>query len=280
MNQRIVLAFNGDAAACAAVRWLSDTQNADIVALIVDVGQGEAPEETRGRALACGAQRVHVVERLDEFARDAIVPLASADAVLNERTLRQLAYPVIAAALVEVAAIENADAVAHASSGDELDAAIHRLAPSLQVIAPAREWHAQQIDPSDYLKGHRLTSATARPDRHLLVRVRVAPAADSDVATVVIGFASGIPVSVNGVAMELPELIESLSLIGGRYRLSTDHTPALTLLQNAYRASNGDGNIQLRLQPGSFELVGPGFLTTGASAKVVSRAGTELVSQA
>lgn len=279
MNQRIVLAFNGDVAACAAVRWLVDTpvrlkadttDTVEVVALIVDVGQGEDPEETRGRALACGAQRAHVVERLDEFARRAIVPVASADAALNERALRQLAYPVIAAALVEVATIENADAVAHGSSDEELDAAIHRLAPTRRVIAPAREWRARQIDPADYAKVRRLTPATARPDRNLLVRVRVAPAADSDVATVVIGFASGIPVSVNGVAMELPELIESLSLIGGRYRVTDEnHTPALTLLQSAYRASNGEDCVQLRLQPGSLAVdVVPGF----------SR--TELVSQA
>jgi argininosuccinate synthase len=269
MNQRIVLAFNGNAAACAALRWLVDTQvrlkpdttSTDVVALIVDVGQGEDPEETRGRALACGAQRAHVVERLDAFARRAIVPVASSDASLDERALRQLAYPVIAAALVEAAASENADAVAHGSSDDELDAAIHALVPSLRVIAPAREWREQPVDTTD------------PRDPHLLVRVRVAPAADSDAATVIIGFESGIPVSVNGVPMELPELIEILSVIGGRYRVSEpNHTPALTLLQSAYRASSGDDAVCLRLQPGSLELVESGFGRIDSDPELVSHA--------
>jgi hypothetical protein len=101
--------------------------------------------------------------------------------------------------------------------------------------------------------------------------VRVAPAADSDAATVIIGFESGIPVSVNGVPMGLPELIEILSVIGGRYRVSeTNHTPALTLLQSAYRASNGDEAVCLRLQPGSLAVVGVG--------SGFSRTNTELVS--
>jgi len=134
--------------------------------------------------------------------------------------------------------------VAHASSGEGLERAIHELAPSLKVIAPAREWRERPVD------------TTAPRDPHLLVRVRVAPAADSDVATVIIGFDSGIPVTVNGVPMELPELIEILSLIGGRYRVSEpNHTPALTLLQRAYRASNGNDAVRLRLQPHSLVVV-------------------------
>lgn len=250
--QRIVLAFNGHPASCAAVRWLADTHGAEVVALIVDVGQGEDPEETHGRALACGAQRAHVVERLDEFARRAIVPAAAADAALDERELRQLAYPVIAAALVEVASIEGAGAVAHGSADEALDAEIHGLAPDLRVIAPARESGAQYIDGPEYATRHQLTAAVHR-DRHLLMRRGVPPSvAASGTATVAITFESGIPVSVNGVAMALPELIESLSLIGGQYRVhESNSTPALTLLQSAYRLSDGHGSVTMQLQPGS-----------------------------
>jgi len=80
-----------------------------------------------------------------------------------------------------------------------------------------------------------------------------------------------VPVSVNGVTMELPELIESLSLIGGQYRIDNANTrpasaqgatvgkpasaqgatvgnPALVLLQSAYRASAGHGSVTLTLQ--------------------------------
>ena len=268
-NQRIVLAFNGHPASCAAVKWIG----ADVVALIVDVGQGDDPEEVYGRALACGARNVHVVDRCETFARRAIVPAAAALAPLDERTLRQLTYPVIAAALVEMAAIEGADTVAHASIDPMLDAEIHALNPALRVLAPAREWRAHHLVVEDYLKMHRLTPAASHPDRHLLMRRAMAARTPGtlgtlgtpgtfDTATVTIGFEAGVPRSVNGVAMELPELIESLSLIGGQYHIDdANAAPALVLLQGAYRASAGQGSVTLRLQAGSV-LVVSGFSRT------------------
>lgn len=250
-SQKIVLAFNGHPASSAALHWLTATSAADVVALIVDVGQGEDPEETYNRAIASGAQRAHVVDRRVDVARLAIALASSADVTLDEQTLRRLAYPVIASALVEVAAIETAVIVAHGSEDEALDAEIHALTPGLQVIAPAREWREHDIDVVDYVKMHHLTPAADHPDHHLLIRRRVASAAsDTETATLSIGFDSGIPVSVNGVTMTLPELIEILSLIGGQYRVQDD-TPALTLLQSAYRESAGHGPVTLQLQPGS-----------------------------
>ena len=271
-NQRIVLAFNGHPASCAAVKWLADTRDADIVALIVDVGQGDDPEEVYGRALACGARNAHVVDRCEEFARRAVVPAAAALAPLDERALRQLTYPVIAAALVEMAAIEGADTVAHASLDPMLDAEIHALAHTLRVVAPAREWRAHHLVVEDYLKMHRLTPAASHPDRHLLIRRprtsgtpgtlgTLGTPGTLDTATVTIGFEAGVPRSVNGVAMELPELIESLSLIGGQYHIDVANAPALVLLQAAYRASAGHGSATLKLQAGSV-LVVSGFSRT------------------
>ena len=287
-NQRIVLAFNGRPASCAAARWLATTSGGadlptsaeatvgrqigpthEIIALIVDVGQGEDPEETRSRALACGAQRVHVLKRLDEFARRAIIPAAAVDEPLGDRALRQLAYPVIAAALVEVAAMENADTVAHGSGDDALDAEIHALAPHVRVIAPAREGNPGHVDAQP---------APAHPDRHLLLRGRVMPAASGSTATVAIAFEAGIPVSVNGVPMALPELIESLSLIGGQYRVhGSNNTPALTLLQNAYRVSHGHGCVSLHLQSGSL-VVSSSEATSGPAE--AGRYDSELVNHA
>ena len=272
-NQRIVLAFNGHPASCAAVKWLSTVESgfsrmtaSQIVALIVDVGQGDDPEELYGRALACGAHRVHVLDRCDAFARrvvafaaESVAPLAPAGndvspitsplapAVSLDRTLRRLTYPVIAAALVEVATIEGADTVAHASSDPALDAVIAALGSSLRVLTPARDWSAQNIDVAEYLKSHRLSPGIAHHDRHLLMRHPAASASESD-ASVTIGFAAGVPRSVNGVAMELPELIESLSLIGGQYHVDDENgAPALVLLQQAYRECAGDGAATLKL---------------------------------
>jgi len=257
-NQRIVLAFNGHPASCAAVRWLITHYTADVIALIVDLGQGDDPEEVYGRAFACGARNVHVVDRCDVFARRSIVPAMASPIPLDADALRRLPYPVIAAALVEVARIEGADAVAHASVDTMLDAEIRALEPALRVLAPARDLM------------HHVPAAAVHPDRHLLMR-RPRPGSsgtlgtlgtsgtlgtlgtlDRETATVTIGFDAGVPRSVNSVAMELPELIESLSLIGGQYGVDDENAaPALVLLQRAYRESAGVGSVTLKLQAGS-----------------------------
>jgi argininosuccinate synthase len=247
-NQRIVLAFNGHPASCAAVRWLAGQHSADVIALIVDVGQGDDPEEVYARAFACGASNVHVVDRCDVFARRSIVPAIASPVSLDADALRRLPYPVIAAALVEVAAIEDAVTVAHASTDETLDAEIRALAPALRVLAPARElMHDRSGEP-----GHR--------DRHLLIRRArtvgtLGTSGTLETATVTIEFEAGVPRSVNGVAMELPELIESLSLIGGQYHVDHENAaPALVLLQRAYRECAGNGAATLNFHVASANL--------------------------
>jgi len=115
---------------------------------------------------------------------------------------------VIAAALVEVAAIEHTDAVAHASMDPGLETSVRAVDSTLRVFAPARAWHIKGITVAEYVKMHRLPAGAVHPDRNLFMRHSPSAPAFDHPATVTIGFEAGTPVSVNGVAMELPELIE------------------------------------------------------------------------
>lgn len=239
-TQRIVLAFNGNTASCAAVRWLHATCHAEVAALIVDVGQANDLEEVRARALTCGAVRAHVVDRCEVFARELVVPAAAAVAPIDDEALRRLAYPVIAAALVEVAAIERADAVAYASLDGSLGDEVRALDPALRILAPVDAWMTGDVGP--------------HVQHHLLMRPSRATASDG--ARVTIGFDEGMPVSVNDVSMGLRELIEIVSLIGGQYAVGPwEASPALGVLRAAYRASGGRGSATLHLQPGSLTSV-------------------------
>jgi hypothetical protein len=59
---------------------------------------------------------------------------------------------------------------------------------------------------------------------------------------------------VNGVEMMLPELVESLSLIGGEFALSQkegSNAPAAVLLRAAFGASAGRGRVTLSLHSGA-----------------------------
>ena len=236
-RERIVLAFAGDARSCAAVKWLTESCGADVAALVVDVGQQDDLEEMRARAIVCGAVRAHVLDRCEAFVRDVILPATAAPAPPDGDALRRLAHPVIAAALLEVAAIEGAGAVA--SADESLGAHIRAIDPAMTVIVPAGEWMPD-------------TSA-GRAGGHLLMRRPAFTAAEP--AHVTIEFHERVPVSVNDVPMELRELIEILSLIGGEYAPATADTPALDLLRAAYSACGGRGSITLQLHPAQPALV-------------------------
>ena len=255
---RIVLAYNGHPASCAAIRWLMDEHRADVVALVVDVGQMDDLEEVQARAVACGALRAHVVDRCEALAREVIGPASAAP--LGHSALERLAHPVIAAALVEVAAIEGTGMVAHAAVHESLDGHIRAVRSTLDVVAPVRELIARHIDVADYVKIHQLSPGVARVERHLLIRRAASTASGCEAASVTIGFEDGMAASVNGVLLGFTELIESLSLIGGRYGLGALDplpAPALGLLQAASAATGGRGSVTLLVRDGSFAVAGP-----------------------
>src|SRR5205823_4592611 len=112
---RIVLAYSGGLDTSVAIRWLAEKYHAEIVTVTMDLGQGKELEEVRDRALATGAVRAHVLDVREEFARDYVVPALKADAIYEDRYPMGTALdrPLIARKLVEIAAIEQASAIAH-----------------------------------------------------------------------------------------------------------------------------------------------------------------------
>ena len=133
---RIVLAYSGSLEGSAAIPWLRERHHAELVAVTLDLGQGRALEAIRDRALALGAQRAHVLDTRDLFAREFVVPALRADALHDGRVPMALALsrPLIAQKLVEIAGIERADAVAHtghATGGlSQLDRLLAAIAPT------------------------------------------------------------------------------------------------------------------------------------------------------
>ena len=110
-----------------AIGWLKEAHGAEVVAVTLDLGQGGELEAVRDRALALGAARAHVLDLREEFARDYILPALRADALYEDRYPLEArsAWPLIAQKLGDIAAIEEAAAVAHGGS-----TAAGRAAPS------------------------------------------------------------------------------------------------------------------------------------------------------
>src|SRR4029077_16458580 len=94
--KRVVLAYSGSRAAALAIPRLAEKYEAEIVAVILDVGQGKDLEAVRDRALATGpvprprlalapgAVRAHVLDVREEFARQYVLRALRADALFRD----------------------------------------------------------------------------------------------------------------------------------------------------------------------------------------------------
>ena len=144
---KCVLAFSGGLDTLVAISWLKERRNLDVVALAVNLGQGEDLEELGETALRAGATSARVEDLRDSFFKDFITPSLRALAHYEQQYLlaSALSRPLIARELVRVASEEGATHVAHGCSGkgnDQIrfETAISSLAPYLKIVAPLREW--------------------------------------------------------------------------------------------------------------------------------------------
>ena len=95
--------------------------------------------------MSAGAAKAYVVDARERFVTDFVWPHLQANALYQGAypLATALARPLIAQLLVEVAAREGADAVAHGCTGKgndqvRFDVAVHALDPGLEVVAPMR----------------------------------------------------------------------------------------------------------------------------------------------
>ena len=269
-QQRVVLAHAGDAATLCAIPWLS--REAEVITVSVDVGQGDSLLAVRERALEAGAVRAHVLDAREAFAHECVLPALRAGAIGfdGDPHVALLALPSVATQVATVAAMEQADALAHggdaqaASRMTRLLESVSRIPvrPSVAGIpaeAAAAAMAALQID-GDALPPARTTlwgrsigvtgSLDAVVDESRFAQTRAVTRGPDTPATLDIHFEAGTPRRVNGVAMPIVELISSLDTIaaahgvgrvdvlvpdGSGARREVAEAPAATVLQIAFR---------------------------------------------
>jgi argininosuccinate synthase len=148
VTDRVVLAYSGGLDTSVAIPYLAEKTGAEVIAVVVDVGQGgEDLEAIRKRALACGAVEAEVVDAREEFAADYCLPALRANALYMDRypLVSALSRPLIVAHLVEAAHKYGGTIVSHGCTGKgndqvRFEVGIGSLAPHLKVIAPARDF--------------------------------------------------------------------------------------------------------------------------------------------
>jgi argininosuccinate synthase len=236
VTKTVVLAYSGGARSSAAVAWLADQHRASVVTVTLDLGQSADLAEIRDRALADGAVRAHVLDTREAFARDIVLPSLKAGALSDARypMATALSRPLIARTLVEIAAIENAAAVAHGSTGRDrrrLAQPVATLNPALEEMACAEEAGFQaglagddappatRVDDNLWGRtiGRRGDNGSEPPDEAVFTATRRLDETPAKPAHVEVQFERGAAVGINGVSMRFVEMIESLATIAGEH---------------------------------------------------------------
>lgn len=248
MTERVVLAYSGGLDTSVAIGWIGAETGAEVVALAIDVGQGgEDLGAIRERALQCGAVEAVVVDAREEFADEFVAPAIAANALYQDRypLVSSLSRPLIARHLVAAAREHGAGTVAHGCTGKgndqvRFEVSVAALAPEVKVIAPVRDSGMTRdkaiafaderglpIDVSSrspYSIDQNLWGRTAEcgvledpwvsPPQDVYAYTRD-PGDAVEPAEVVVGFADGRPVSLDGRALGLVELIAEIGRIAG-----------------------------------------------------------------
>jgi argininosuccinate synthase len=255
---------------------LQDRHGAEVVAVVVGIGQRGELAGIREQARSSGALRCHVLDVETAFARELLWPIARAgvDATLPPAWL---AAPLVARALTQVARMEHAGAVAHGAAGWDaarLEAGVRDLDPTLAVAPSVTAEFSGRAALESYLEARGVAAGGPRPlggevslwgrrvfgsalqdagqpppEAFLVTRTLGAP---GDGAVLELTFDRGWPVAVNGVSMPLVEILDSVGTIAGahgigraavvvsdalgRPRREIHETPALTVLRQAHAA--------------------------------------------
>ena len=255
MKEKVVLAYSGGLDTTAIIPWLKENYDYDVVCCCINVGQAEELDNLDERAKLSGAEKLYVLDVVDEFCDEYVVPCVQANAIYENKYLlgTSMARPLIAKKLVEIARKENAVAICHGATGKgndqvRFELGIKALAPDIKIIAPWRcneTWKMQsREDEIAYCKAHgidlpfsadssysrdrnlwhisheglELEDPAQEPNYDHLLVLGVSPekAPDED-EYVTMTFEKGVPTSVNGKKMKVSEIITTLNELGGKH---------------------------------------------------------------
>lgn len=253
-KEKVVLAYSGGLDTTAIIPWLKETYGYDVICACIDVGQESELEGLDERAKYSGAEKLYIIDVVDELCDEYIMPTVQADAVYENKYLlgTSFARPIIAKKLVEVARKEGAVAICHGATGkgnDQLrfELSIKALAPDIKVIATWRqpEWTMQsREDEIAFCKAHgidlpfdakhsysrdrniwhisheglELEDPSNEPNYdHLLVLGTTPEKAPEKGEYVTMTFEKGVPTSVNGQKMKVSDIIRELNRLGGKH---------------------------------------------------------------
>jgi argininosuccinate synthase len=244
----VALAYSGGLDTTVVVHRLAHELGRDVLAVLVDVGQGEDLGGAAERARAAGAAEAVVVDARERFAGEYLARAIAANALYEGKypLVSALSRPLIAQLVVDQARRVGATTLAHGCTGKgndqvRFEVGFAALAPDLEVFAPVREWAMSRPEAIAYADKHGLDIgwiSLDKPysiDQNLWGRAIEAgiledpwaavpedaweltrtPSGTEPPVEVVVGFERGLPVSVDGRPAGIAEVVAHLNRVGG-----------------------------------------------------------------
>jgi argininosuccinate synthase len=251
--KKCALAYSGGLDTSIIIPWLKENYGCEVVAIAGNVGQADELEGLEEKALKTGASKLYILDLVDDFADNYIVPCLKAGAKYESYLLgTAMARPCIAKGLVEIALREGCDAICHGCTGKgndqvRFELAVKALAPQMRIIAPWREWDIKGRDEEiDYAEARGIPLKISREtnyskDKNLwhlshegldledvgnepqygkpgFLELGVGPEQAPDEPDYVeIDFHQGTPIALGGGSMKVSEIISKLNELGGKH---------------------------------------------------------------
>jgi argininosuccinate synthase len=249
-KKSIVLAYSGGLDTSIILHWLKENYNADIIAYIADLGQGENLKSIAKRAQKDGAKKVYVENLRNEFVKDYIFPMIQASSVYEGNYLlgTSIARPLIAKRQIEIAKKEKSFAVSHGSTGkgnDQIrfELSFKALNPGIEIIAPWRIWNLKsREDCIKYARKNKISVPVTKskpyscdrniyhisyeggvledpwtePPKDMYESVRLIENTPDKATNITLTFKDGVPISINNKKFSPVALLEKLNTLGGK----------------------------------------------------------------
>lgn len=249
-KEKCVLAYSGGLDTSVCIKWLQDEKGLDVIAVVGEVGQEhEGLEEVKERALATGAIDCIIADMREDFAADYLSKALYTNAHFENKypLVSALSRPLISKYLVDTAHKYGAKYVAHGCTGKgndqvRFETSIQALDPSLEIIAPVREWdmHTRQEE-MDWAEAHGVTVPTTkskpysiddnlwgraiecgvledpmnRPPLDIYTMTTDPEKAPDKATEIEIEFKAGLPVAIDGQQMSYLDIIAKMNEIAG-----------------------------------------------------------------
>ena len=250
--KKVVLAYSGGLDTSVIIPWLKENYDGcEVIAVAGNVGLADELEGLEEKALKTGASKLYIMDLVDDYVDNYIMPCLKAGAKYEEYLLGTAhARPCIAKGLVDIALKEGADAICHGCTGKgndqvRFELAIKHFAPDMPIIAPWRIWDIKSREEEiAYAEAHNVPLRISRETNyskdkniwHLshegldledtanepqyekpgFLEMSVSPMQVPDAPTYIeLDFVEGVPVALNGEEMSATNIILALNKIGG-----------------------------------------------------------------